>query len=79
MFRCLLPLREHAGDVGTRQTKTEFLVRGRAQIERSVPQPTLCAQRARRERALCSVGIGSDFEAFKNCAHTQFIEQALNC
>ena len=78
MLRCLLLLREHARDVGTRQTKTKLLVRGRAQIERSVPQPALCAQRARSERSLGSVGIGSDFEAFKNCAHAQFIERALN-
>ena len=78
MLRCLLPLREHAGDVLALQAKAEFLVRRRAQIERGVPQPALRAQRARSERPLRRVRVRSDFEPFKNCAHAQFIEYVLN-
>ena len=69
MLRCLLPLREHPGDVRAFEAKTEFLVRRRAQIERGVPQPALRTQRARCERALRRVRVRSDFEPFKNCAH----------
>ena len=78
MLRCLLPLREHAGDVLPFEAKTEFLVRRRAQIERGVPQPALRTQRARSERSLRRVRIRPDFEPFKNCAHAKFIERALN-
>ena len=78
MLRCLLPLREHAGDVRAFKSKTEFLVRRRAQIERSVPQPALRTQRARGECPLRRVRVDSDFEPFKNRAHAQFIERALN-
>ena len=78
MLRCLLPLREHPGDVLALEAKTKFLVRRRAQIERSVPQPALRAQRARGECPLRRIRVRSDFEPFKNCAHAQFIERALN-
>ena len=78
MLRCLLPLRKHPGDVLALQAKPEFFVRRRAQIECSVPQPALRAQRARSEGPLRRIRVRSDFEPFKNCAHAQFIEYVLN-